>query len=1278
MKQLRSYRLMMLLAVAAVLSIVLPAWREAQAFSAVRNLDLDTHSIILRGAWEQLSQDPVFKDSGFPRIDGILGFEGVFKEMSNPFATGGGGPDVKGRTRDGEHYYNPRIKGKNKGGAPASVGKYYSMLVKRMLGGQEGVSPEQAAAWAAHFLADMNVPYHIVGIPAGGAEEIYVGGIPGRTAHNLTPDESGPLWLKEIPLTYSGLWKAFTFDFYRDWPGWGTTQDFERAIASFHAVRERAGSEKELNDWFDPWYYNGWGVGVDPFQTNPVVHNSSHAKWEVWAHLYLTRWTKYKPSINTGFHPQWKNGWVSFNDKIPWDAQRMQAEEFAKKAAEQTRDEIQQVHRSPDIAADDAVWRVMTLWRASISAMKPSMEVKQDVTNPARHELRAIIDNREKENAFDVKVRLTLTGDGSTFTELKNITESIPASGKRDVAFTIEPKDPGKCRVRIEVIGHYEKTPDLQYAKTEEPFSGIRRSGDEAQNTILRGILDGLKQAAEKAESLSAQIEQLCLSSSRDTKAVETCLENLKSRVASMEEQVRSVETNSEAMRQKAESTRQHHLDAEECATNEGKVAHEAESVSKELCEATKAVQNAQSGEERRQLFDGMESTKEELKVFLSEGASFLERAKRATRSSRTVLKEMEALVKDAPQRVHPEASPEILERRFRDAMERVTPAQKKLKELDSLQAGAREQHGEGQKILASLQATADTDKVRSEMDGYMGRIAKARDQVGDCPGKALTGLEDIRRSALPVNEAYTRAGEAIGAFRDKNPDKDAIEKAREKVSLTEYLFQMTGAYMERVRRACTDGAFCFTLAQDAMRRPVYVVVPDVRGKHVDGAAGVLRSKNFKPQPSGIGAAPKMDLEFKVQSQSPAGNHKAPEGSSVTIHYYGQFNTLDAARNADCSRWPGSVGKWDAGHNRAVCVCPAGSSWNRTRTSCINDREAALANVDCSKYPGSIAAYDDRTRRAGCQCRQGLAWNRNRTGCVDARAAVLETTDCSGFPGTRPAWNQQSGKVECFCPQGSLWDNAGRRCVSRQDLDNYCNQMGARLNAAARANNIKVFRELLPLVRDCDFYNQALADLRTMEYNQQMAMMNQMTTMMGAMRPPQQPPPSRPPTGGTTTAPVRPSTPTISPVRPPPGTTSQPGTLKPPQTTGGGNKIDCDKKYCPICGNDNVDLLGQSVSQQCMDCRKRFAAQIADCKRGGAAANTPGATVAQFKNHYVLQCVRQRWNTAMKRYDTITVYAVYGPGKQYPSGNCKRVYGPDTESQCSIRADGWSRPRGLR
>lgn len=1273
MKRHRSVRVIVFLAIMAVFSVFFAGQRELQAYSAVETLDLNTHGLMLRSAREQLSNNPVFKQSRFLSIERILQSEGVFKDIPwDPFPTQGGGPDVDGRSRYSEHYYNPRIK---KGGAPAAVGKYYSILVQSMQSGKEGPA-EQGAAWSAHFLADMCLPHHIVGIPAEEAEAIYIGGIDGRSPWNLTPDESGPLWLGETPLSQSNLWNTFLRDLYGKWPEWGTTQDFKRTIEAFHSLG--SGGKSGFRDWFDPWYYNGWGVGVDPFQIAPVVHNSSHAKWEVWAHLELTRGANpYRPTIYERFHPQWENGWLSFDQKVPWRVQQAKAEEFAKKAAQSTYDDMKRIYRDPRIGVDDAIWRIMTLWRASISAMKPSMEVKKDVTDPSKYELKAIVGNIEKENVFDVKVRITLGGDGSTFSEVKEIKGGIQANGKGEAVFTIGPKDPEKCKVSLEVIGHYEKTPDLQYAKVEEPLKGIKKSQDEAQNEKLREILNALRQAAERAEKLASEITAVCRSVSDDIRGAQADVEKIKSRVESIEKQVRSLETVAEDVRRRAESIRQYHLDAEQGAANEGEIAHRAEELSKTLCEATKAIQNVKTKDERRQLFAGMESTKDDLKAFLSEGNSILERVRQNVRSAQTTLSEIEALTRDllATSRqsdLRQQVTPEMLDKKLTGIMERIRSAREKVKELAGIEADAGKRYEEGKKIIGSWQATLEKDRISSEMEGYMGRIDKARRQVDDCPEKALADAESALRDTAPVKEAYIKAEEALADARSRmGVDEETVKKARETAGLTKYLAQMTAAYMERIRRACTDGAFCFTLAQDIMKRPIYVVVPDVRGMHVDGAGSTLKKKGFNVHPSIIGAASKIGSEFKVQSQSPAAESKAEEESTVTVYYYGQFNTQDAVANADCSRWPGSVAKWDAGKKRAVCICSEGASWNKTRTSCVDNRQLAMDNINCSRYPGAVAVFDERANRAVCECGQGLKWNKNRTRCVDTETAALETADCSRFPGTRPMWNHQTGRVDCYCPQGAMWDGSKGRCISRQELDDYCNRIGAMLTAAARANDIKRFREILPMAQNCDFYNQALADLQNMEYNQQVAMWNQMMGIIaGGMKPPQQPshPPSKPPTAGGSSPPKPP----VSPVKPPTGGSgAQTGPVKPP--SGGGSRVDCDKKYCPICGTDNLDMLMQSVSKQCMDCRRRFKAQIDDCNRGGPAANTPGHTVAQFENHYVLQCVQQRWNAGARRYYAVTVYAVYGPGKQYPSGNCKQVFGPNTESQCSMRAEMLSR-----
>ncbi len=1269
--------------VATALSLVLVTGgaRDARGYSAVETLDLNTHGLMLREAYSQLSAHPAFKNSRFLPIDRITKSEGVFKDIPwNPFPTQGGGPDVDGGSKYGDHYYNPRT---GKGGAPAAVGKYYSILVKSMLDDHAAAS-ERGAAWSAHFLADMCLPHHIVGIPAGEAEAIYIGGIDGRAPWNLDPKESGPLWLGTTPFSNSTAWNLFLGDLYSKWPEWGTTQDFKRTIEAFHSLG--GGGESGFRDWFDPWYYNGLGLGIDPIQPiGPVVHNSSHAKWEVWAHLELTRGPHpYKATVNERFHPQWENAWLSFHEQVPWRAQQAKAEEFAKKAAQQTYDDMEKIFKNPRYGVDDAIWRIMTLWRASVTAMSISLETKEDAANPARRQVRAIIHNGEKENVFDVRVRVTLTGDGSTFQETKDIKGGISAAQSGTADFFVEPRDQKTCKVRVEVIGHYEKTPDLQYAVMEQPLQGIKKSRDDAQNAQLKDTLDALKRAAQKAEEFASSITADCSSIKKELTALNGELDKLKTAIESREKKIRSLAGIADNISNKVESIRQCHLDAEQGATNEGEITHRAEEYARALCEATKAIQTAKTKDERRQLFAGLTSTQADLRLFLSEGNSIMERMRQLTQKAQNALNELAQLAGGLSNEDRASAGEpaQDIEKRLSKIRERTTSAQDRLNELLRLKDEAAAAHEKGRKIVASLETTPDAEKEKlyREMEQYVSRIDRAREKAADCPGQCRSEADESARAAAPVIEADTKSREALKNAGGNILPGD-IKKARDTAGMVKYLEQMAAAYMERIRRACTDGALCFTLAEDIMKRPLYTVMPDVRGMQIDAAEKALRDRHFRPNTSIIGAAAKMDKEFKVQSQSPAAGARVEEESAVTVYYYGQFSTRDAVANANCTRWPGSVASWDAARKQAVCVCPQGTSWTKNRSSCMDNRQMAVSNLNCSLYPGSVAIFDDRTNRAVCECTQGLRWNRNHTRCVDAETAAMETADCSRFPGTRPVYLRDQGRVDCFCPQGAMWDAAKNRCISRQEFDNYCNQVGANLSAAARANNIEQFRQILPMAQNCDFYNQALADLQAMEHNRQMALANQLgynlgTTMGGMTRPPQPPPsPVRPPTGGTAVAgTTRPTTPppAVSPVKP--GGTGTTSPVKPP-STGSRGSVDCDKKFCPICGTDNIDLMFKSVSQQCNDCRTRFAAQIADCNRGGASASTPAATVAQFKNHVVLQCVQQKWNPGTRNYSTSTVYAVYGPGKPYPPGNCKQVGNPDTEAQCNMRAQSLQYPR---
>lgn len=125
---------------------------------------VNTHKYIDEVAYGALQKN-TFVSENFPDIKNILFYEGINRKAQ------GRGPDSEGSTLYSEHYYNP-ITGR--GNAPQAVKKYFIKLSEANMGINMG-DGAKAAAWAAHFLADMFVPYHVVGMPASLAKIEYVG-----------------------------------------------------------------------------------------------------------------------------------------------------------------------------------------------------------------------------------------------------------------------------------------------------------------------------------------------------------------------------------------------------------------------------------------------------------------------------------------------------------------------------------------------------------------------------------------------------------------------------------------------------------------------------------------------------------------------------------------------------------------------------------------------------------------------------------------------------------------------------------------------------------------------------------------------------------------------------------------------------------------------------------------------------------------------------------------------------------------------------------------------
>lgn len=389
----------------------------------------ETHQYILRKAYEKLSADPAFDRKRFPTIDEIVANEGVKwveADMSGNGLIGavtgigvkalsGAGPDSAGASRFSEHYYNYKI---GQGGGPESVARYYRYLAEAALTGKSA-SLAKSAAYGAHFLADMFCPYHVVGCDRATIKKIF---------DEQNAKHPGTVYLYDdikgsVKLSYMTPVKFLSNNFHTE-------------------VKRYLELSKE--DWFDPWYYNGTSE-------YGMSDTSSHIVWETLV--------GHNVAGLSGYDPAWKNSSATFNS--PWNSQSAQARQLAILSATETSQRINSYVVNPDPAVNNAIQAVATYWRATFSALRPSVETTAKDNSIV---LKVKLQNSGNAAASNVGFRINPGACQFDGPSTPPAIQSIPA-GQTVFSQPVRLKaQPGQsCNVKVEVSGAYA-APDLQYA----------------------------------------------------------------------------------------------------------------------------------------------------------------------------------------------------------------------------------------------------------------------------------------------------------------------------------------------------------------------------------------------------------------------------------------------------------------------------------------------------------------------------------------------------------------------------------------------------------------------------------------------------------------------------------------------------------------------------------------------------------------------------------------------------------------------------------------------
>ena len=400
-----------------------------------------THNQIVSWAYDQLREDSNFDMDDFLTEANVLVNDYVVKKDGKIVGTG---PDADGNSKYSQHYFNPVT---NKGEGPEAVSEFYSQMWKSVFTKNLKSKTYKDAAWAAHFMADMNVPYHMVGTSRKDAF--------GRSKNPIfDEDVTGPHEL----YFYSSSWNLGE----KIPNGWGNENNFGKALSNF---RKQATVD---TDWFDPWYLNGAIVTKHNLQIPQdllILGTGSHAFWEAMVVAFYGR-AEMKAELSKlsedGFHgydPLWLNVKADWGGPDVISIER-HSKVFAESVARRTRNNILDFWKNPGLALAHAVRSVSTLFRATQTAIIANQQLL--ITEDGKQKVIVRVRNPAQEPLRNVEAKLIVGGHNYG---VKRVSSSIPENMIAELEWEFATGNDEPLDAEIEILGEYQKTPDLGYKK---------------------------------------------------------------------------------------------------------------------------------------------------------------------------------------------------------------------------------------------------------------------------------------------------------------------------------------------------------------------------------------------------------------------------------------------------------------------------------------------------------------------------------------------------------------------------------------------------------------------------------------------------------------------------------------------------------------------------------------------------------------------------------------------------------------------------------------------
>ncbi len=515
-----------------------------------------------------------------------------------------------------------------------------------------------------------------------------------------------------------------------------------------------------------------------------------------------------------------------------------------------------------------------------------------------------------------------------------------------------------------------------------------------------------------RAEELAQQINEACNLAETEINAVRTGAETLSAHAEDLVKSLAAVDERLDRVAALLDAVSRHHADAETAATAVAEAAAEAERLSLEICNRVKQAKRTSSPEIRRQIVAEMEAFHEQLAVEVETGDDGFAAVEESARNARTAFNDVESALEEI--RLIQEAAESVNDgSAFRDRLDAASVGLSEVPPLIDELGGVRDEAveilGAVTGALERFTQSEDTIAIGLRVENAVIRVvdlakqAGATDETEECWETASDLVEEV--TAL-LDAALADLGEANGQLATAVSARDAFvdraDLARRDTEGAEYLIELAGSYGERLQTAADGARLCLDLAQDLFSQET---VPDVVGRALDEARGILSSSGLQATMQGGDPAPSVELAYAVESQTPSAGEPIPENGVVVLRVYGPAGTLTVP---------------------AVTGLAAGGARSAIEGAGL---VAAFVAGSAAASPEEAFLVEAQQPSAGTQIERGDTVTVTISGAFDV-AAATQGIDCSAWAGTVAMWDQASGSAKCECPPPSTWSGTDGRCVA--------------------------------------------------------------------------------------------------------------------------------------------------------------------------------------------------------------------------------------------------------